>query len=68
MPTPNNVTPQPRFLLSGGVALPAGLVAGGLFIQQVAESAKGCGVYVFHVKNFCASKPLNATQLNGEVL
>lgn len=38
MPTPNNVTPQPRVLLRGGVALPAGRVAGGLFLQQVSEA------------------------------
>lgn len=30
MPTPHNVTPQPRFLLRGGVALPAVHVDGGL--------------------------------------
>lgn len=35
---------------------------------QQGESTKCGGGDVFHVKNFCASKPLNATQLTGEVL
>ena len=64
MPTPNNaMTPA---CLPRGVALPAGRVAGGLFLQHV--SAKGDGVNVFHGSYFLACKPLNATQLNGEVL
>jgi len=51
MPTPHNVTPQPRFLLRGGVALPAGRVAGGLFVQQVSKATKGGGVGGFHAAN-----------------
>lgn len=39
MPTPNNaMTPA---CLPRGVALPAGRVAGGLFLQQVSEATKG---------------------------
>ncbi len=47
MPTPNNALTT-RTPPCGGVALPAGRVAGGLFLQQVSESAKGDGVDVFH--------------------
>lgn len=36
--------------------------------KQVCESTKCGGVNVFHGSYFSASKPLNATQLNGEVL
>lgn len=53
MPTPNNALTTA--FLPRGVALPAGRVAGGLFLQQVSESAKGDGVDVFHAsieKNF----------------
>lgn len=46
MPTPNNALTT-RNPPCGGVALPAGRVAGGLFLQQVSESAKGDGVDVF---------------------
>lgn len=51
MPTPNNALTT-RNPPCGGVALPAGRVAGGLFLQQVSESAKGDCMNVFHVANF----------------
>lgn len=35
---------------------------------QQGKSSESGGADVFHAKNFCASKPLNATQLIGDVL
>lgn len=67
MPTPNNALTT-RNPPCGGVALPAGRVAGGLFLQQVSESAKGDDVCVFHGAYFSPSKPINANQLCGASL
>lgn len=51
-----------------------GLVSGIAIVQrkradaQQGESTKCGGAHVFHGSHICLSKPLNATQLNGEVL
>ena len=54
MLTPHNALTT-RIPPCGGVALPAGRVAGGRFLQQVSESAKGGGVDVNHALSlfFC---------------
>ena len=65
-----NVTPNTGFMFAPFV----GLVGCTPIVQrkradaQQGESTKCGGVCVFHAKNFCASEPLNATQLIGEVL